>query len=374
MDTFDVVVIGAGVVGLAVARELALRGREVLILEAQDSFGTETSTRNSEVIHAGIYYPKGSLKALLCVSGRELLYSFCEQHGVEHRVCGKLIVATSEAQLQELDRIRSAARDNGVQLELLSARELRRTELLLAGVAALSSARTGIVDSHGFMLSLLGQAQNHDAVLSCGSKVTRMVLQADGVAIGTNGEEPALVARTLINCAGLGATSVARSMEGFPQDRVPTAYYAKAQYFTLSGRSPFQRLIYPIPEPGGLGVHLTLDLAGRARFGPDVEWVKECDYSVDPDRAARFYPAIRAYWPGLPERALQPAYAGIRPKISGPNEPAADFRIDGPQTHGVAGVVNLFGIESPGLTASLAIARHVSELLSVDSLKSRSSQ
>jgi len=374
VDTFDVVVIGAGVVGLAVARELALRGREVLILEAQDSFGTETSTRNSEVIHAGIYYPKGSLKALLCVSGRELLYSFCEQHGVEHRVCGKLIVATSEAQLQELDRIRSAARDNGVQLELLSARELRRTELLLAGVAALSSARTGIVDSHGFMLSLLGQAQNHDAVLSCGSKVTRMVLQADGVAIGTNGEEPALVARTLINCAGLGATSVARSMEGFPQDRVPTAYYAKGQYFTLSGRSPFQRLIYPIPEPGGLGVHLTLDLAGRARFGPDVEWVKECDYSVDPDRAARFYPAIRAYWPGLPERALQPAYAGIRPKISGPNEPAADFRIDGPQTHGVAGVVNLFGIESPGLTASLAIARHVSELLSVDSLKSRSSQ
>ena len=362
MDNVDVVVVGAGVVGLAVARALAAAGREVLILEAAESFGTGASSRNSEVVHAGIYYPRGSLKARFCVSGREQLYAFCEQNGVAHQRCGKLIVASSDAQLAELQRIQSAARANGVELELWDGARAVALEPQLRCVAALHSPATGIIDSHSYMLALLGQAESHGASLACGNHVTGMRLETDGVVVAVNGEEPILRARTVINSAGIDAPQMARAIEGFPAEHVPQAYFAKGNYFTLAGRSPFRRLVYPVPEPGGLGVHLTLDLAGRARFGPDVQWVEVWDYSVDPRRAERFYAAIRSYWPALADGALQPAYAGIRPKISPPNAAAADFRIDGPEVHGIPGVVNLFGIESPGLTASLAIAHYVANL------------
>jgi L-2-hydroxyglutarate oxidase LhgO len=362
MDNVDVVVIGAGVVGLAVARALADRGRETLILEAHDRFGTQTSSRNSEVIHAGIYYPQGSLKARLCVAGRDLVYAFCERYGVEHRRCGKLIVATTDAQVAELERIRSAAQANGVQLEMLSGEGVSDLEPELSCIGALWSPLTGIIDSHGYMLALLGQAERRGAVLIRSSRVTRMWLDSAGVLIAINDGTPSLIAQRVINCAGLYAPHVARAIEGFPAEYVPTPYFAKGTYFALAGRSPFKRLVYPVPEQGGLGVHLTLDLAGRARFGPDVQWIDECNYDVDPQRSERFYGAIRQYWPLLPDGALQPAYTGIRPKITGPSEPAADFRIDGPAFHGVPGVVNLFGVESPGLTASLAIAEHVAQL------------
>ena len=354
-------VIGAGVVGLAVARAFARQGRETLLLEAAATFGTETSSRNSEVIHAGIYYPPGSLKAQTCVAGRDLLYEFCDRYGIPHRRCGKLIVASSEAQLAKLSGLQAAARANGVQLEALSRAQALALEPQLACAGALHSPLTGIIDSHAYMLALLGQAQSHGATLVCDSRVTRMILERDGVLIAVNGQEPVLRARMLVNCAGLRAPEVARLMEGFPPEHIPTAYFAKGSYFALTAPSPFQRLIYPLPEPDSLGVHLTLDLAGRARFGPDVQWVEQCDYTVDPRRAERFYGGIRAFWPRLEPGALQPAYAGIRPKISGPLQAAADFRIDGPQTHGVAAVVHLFGIESPGLTASLALAEHVLE-------------
>ncbi len=359
MDKVDVVVIGAGVIGLAVARELAVRGREVLILEAAQSFGTETSSRNSEVIHAGIYYPHGSLKASLCVRGRGQLYDFCEAYGVPYRRCGKLIVATSESQLAQLQRIQKAAQANGVPLEFFSRAQALALEPQLVCEGALHSPMTGIIDSHAYMLALLGQAESRGATLVTDTRVTGMQLSSDSVLIGVNDTEASLKANTVINSAGLYAPQVARLIEAFPAQHIPTPYFAKGNYFTLSGRSPFERLVYPIPEPGGLGVHLTLDLAGRARFGPDVQWVEQCEYQVEPQRAERFYCAIRSYWPELPDGALQPGYAGIRPKISGPEDAAADFRIDGPEVHGVPGVVNLFGIESPGLTASLALASQV---------------
>jgi L-2-hydroxyglutarate oxidase LhgO len=363
MDVVDAVVIGAGVVGLAIARALALRGREVLILEAAEHFGTETSSRNSEVIHAGIYYPNESLKARLCVEGRSLLYDFCNAYGVPYRRCGKLIVAASESQLAELNKIKQAALANGVALEFFTRAQALALEPQLACEGALYSPTTGIIDSHAYMLTLLGQAESRGAVLVTDARVTHLQLEPGGILVGINGEAPSLKTNTLINSAGLHAPHVARLMaaSGLPAAGIPTPYFAKGNYFTLAGRSPFERLVYPIPEPGGLGVHLTLDLAGRARFGPDVQWVERCEYSVEPQRAQAFYAAIRTYWPELADGALQPGYAGIRPKITGPNEPAADFRIDGPETHGIPGVVNLFGIESPGLTASLALADLVAD-------------
>jgi L-2-hydroxyglutarate oxidase LhgO len=365
MDDIDCVVIGAGVVGLATARALARAGRETLILEKEMLIGSGISSRNSEVIHAGIYYPKGSLKARLCVTGRGHLYAYCAAHGVAHRMCGKLIVA-SEPQLAELEGIARAAAGNGVgDMEWLDGPQANRLEPDLSLTGALLSPSTGIVDSHGLMLSYLGEAEDAGAVIAYGAEITRAAIERDGVAIWTNGEaEPVLRAKLVVNAGGVFALDIAKRIEGFPAADIPSGWFAKGSYFSLAGRSPFGRLVYPVPEPGGLGVHLTIDLGGQARFGPDVEWLDVTEpsglnYDVDPGRVQRFYAAIRAYWPGLADGALAPAYSGIRPKLSSPGQPAADFRIEGPASHGVPGIVNLFGIESPGLTASLAIADEV---------------
>ena len=362
MDSVDCVVVGAGVVGLAVARALALAGREVVVLEAEALIGSHTSSRNSEVIHAGIYYPQGSLKARACVEGRRRLYDFCASHGVPHRRCGKLIVATSADQVPELMGILKKAHANGVtDVAEISAAEAMRMEPALRCVAALHSPSTGIVDSHALMLAYLGDAEAAGAMLALASPLERVALSPSGFEIEASGTR--IRSRLLVNSAGLRAPSVARAIEGFPAAKVPPELYAKGNYYSLAGRAPFSRLVYPVPEPGGLGVHVTLDLAGQARFGPDVEWVDRIEYGVDPGRAQRFYAAIRRYWPALPDGALAPGYAGIRPKISGPREPAADFVVQGPAEHGVPGLVNLFGIESPGLTASLALADHAATLL-----------
>ena len=363
MERVDTIVIGAGVVGLAVARALALRRREVLILEAAERFGTATSARNSEVVHAGIHYRRGSLKARMCVGGRDRLYDFCRDHGIAHRRCGKLIVASSTAQLADLARIRATALANGVELTELDAAEARGLEPQLQCSAALHSPLSGIVDAQGLMLALLGEAQSRDATLVCRSAVTGVELHARGFRVAVNGEPPLLESRALVNSAGLDAPHVAQLMQGFPAPQIPRAHFSKGSYFALSGPAPFARLIYPLPDGDWLGIHLTLDLAGRARFGPDAEWVSERDYAVDPARAAAFYGAIRRWWPGLAPDALTPGYAGIRPKICGPGEPPADFRIDGEAAHGVRGLIQLFGIDSPGLTAALAIGEHVAALL-----------
>jgi L-2-hydroxyglutarate oxidase LhgO len=362
VEKIDRVVIGAGVIGLAVAHELAREGLQTLVLEAEGSFGTGISSRHSEVIHAGIYYEPGSLKARLCRAGRDQLYEFCARYGVPHRRCGKLIVATAVSQEARLADIQALAATNDVPLTPLDRKALLGLEPELAGVAGLLSPMTGIIDSHGYMLALVGLLESHGGAVVYGSRVSRMWLREDGIAIGVNDEEPALLAGAVVNCAGLAATAVAASIEGLAPAQLPASYLAKGNYFAMDGRAPFSHLIYPIPEPGGLGIHLTLDLSGRARFGPDVEWMEVLDYAVDPRRAASFYGAVRRYWPRLPEGSLRAAYAGVRPKISGPGEPAADFRIDPPPGPNVP-LVNLFGIESPGLTASLAIARHVAELL-----------
>jgi len=365
MDQVDVVVVGAGVVGLAVARALALQGREVMVLEAADAFGTGTSSRNSEVIHAGIYYPRGSLKARLCVQGKEMLYAYCAERGIAHRRCGKLIVATNEAQLGDLQGIQAKGAANGVgDLVLLTRDEARALEPQLECVAALQSPSTGIVDSHGLMLALLGDVENAGGLLALNSTVADMVVQPGRGILVRAGDGTELLARTAVNAAGLYAPTLARHTEGLAPAQVPPTYFAKGNYFTLAGRSPFSRLIYPVPEAAGLGVHLTIDLGGQAKFGPDVQWVASPeDLVVDPARGDAFYAEVRKYWPGLADGALLPGYAGIRPKISGPGEPAADFVIQGPRAHGVAGLVNLFGIESPGLTSALAIGAEVVRLL-----------
>lgn len=369
-DEIDCVVIGAGVVGLAVARALALAGREVLIVEREYQFGSGISARNSEVIHAGIYSPPGSLKARLCVAGRDLLYDYCRQHGIDHRRCGKLIVAADDAQAGKAEALRLNALANGVtDLAWLSAAEVKRLEPELSSCGALLSPSTGIIDSHAFMLALLGDAEAQGATIAYGTTVSALESVIGGIALSFDGDpEPTLKTRLVVNCAGLNAIEVAHATLGLPKAFIPRAYYAKGSYFTLSGRSPTSHLIYPMPEPGGLGIHLTLDLAGQARFGPDVEWVDAPDYEVDPARANTFVSAVRAYWPGLEVARLTPGYAGVRPKIVGPGEPAADFRIDGPVAHGVPGIVNLFGIESPGLTSSLAIAAEVARLADSDTI------
>ncbi len=363
METVDVVVAGAGVVGIAVARALAMEGREVIVLDAAEAIGTETSSRNSEVIHAGIYYAKDSLMARLCVAGRRQLYAFCDTHGVAARKCGKLIVATSAEEDERLAGIQARAEANGVEgMRVLSAAEARAMEPHLVCTSALFSPETGIVDSHGYMVALQGEAEAHGAVFVFHSPVVSGRAVADGVEIDVGGAEPMrLKARLLVNSAGLQAPALARSIQGMPRQLIPTPYYAKGTYFTLAGRSPFSRLIYPVPVAGGLGVHLTIDLGGQARFGPDVEWIDTLDYSVDIRRADSFYAAVRRYWPGLRDGALLPGYAGIRPKIVPKGAPGQDFVVQPPAAHGVAGLVNLFGIESPGLTSAIALADYVSK-------------
>ncbi len=364
MDQVDCVVIGAGVVGLAVARALGLAGREVMVLEAADGIGTGTSSRNSEVIHAGIYYTPGSLKARLCVQGKKLLYAYCADRGVDHKRCGKLLVATSEPQMSQLARIIDRARANGVDdLVLLSRDEARALEPQLECVAAIHSPGTGIVDSHGFMLALQGDLEAAGGLVVLNSAVALVeYAQSTIKIIATDGT--ALLAKTVINAAGLNALPLARQCTSLDPACLPPAYFCKGNYFTLSGRSPFDHLIYPVPQAAGLGVHLTVDLGGQAKFGPDVEWVESTDdLIVNPARGDAFYAEVRKYWPALKDGALIPGYAGIRPKINAPHEAAADFMIQGPADHGVPGLVNLFGIESPGLTSALAIGDYVVNLL-----------
>ncbi|NDZ96865.1 NAD(P)/FAD-dependent oxidoreductase [Streptomyces sp. SID6673] len=370
VETVDAVVVGAGVVGLAVARDLARTGHEVLVLEAESAVGTQTSSRNSEVIHAGIYYPTGSRKAIACVRGRELLYRYCADRGVPHRRLGKIIVATAHDQIGRLDEIAAHAAANGVtDLRKLDASALRDLEPDLSGVAALLSPSTGIVDSHGLMRALRADAEGAGAGVALGSRVVAGSVRAGSPMTLEVADAGSLRCRALVNCGGLGAWDLAASLDGFPAERIPALRLAKGSYYALaSGSAPFRRLVYPVPADGGLGVHLTLDLAGAARFGPDVEWTDHVDYRVDPDRADRFYAEIRRYWPELPDHALAPAYAGVRPKLSGPGEPGADFLLQGPTEHGVPGLVNMFGIESPGLTSCLALARDVCEMLRDDTL------
>lgn len=361
----DCIIIGAGVVGLAIARELAIAGHEVIVLERHDSFGTETSARNSEVIHAGIYYTHDSLKARLCVEGRHMLYEHLESRKLSYRRCGKLIVAVSDEQATELSGIAARARRNGVDdLREISGSAAIALEPALSCVAALVSPSTGIMDSHGLMLSHIGELEDHGGAIAYGAPFLRAERKTDGFLVHVGGSEPVqLSCHMLVNSAGLSATAVAHGIEGLEPAHIPEPAFAKGNYFTLTGRSPFAHLIYPVPEPGGLGVHLTLDLGGSARFGPDVEWVKAPDYTVDPARGERFQAAIRRYWPGLADNALQAGYAGIRPKLKLPDGEDQDFIIQGPDVHGVSGLINLYGIESPGLTSHLAIARTVSELL-----------
>ncbi len=367
MDSVECVVVGAGVVGLAAARRLARAGLEVVVVEAAGDIGTGTSSRNSEVIHAGIYYPAGSLMARLCVAGKQALYNYCDAHGVPYRRCGKLIVATAANEDENLVSIKSHAEANGVDdMRVLSAAEARALEPALHCTGALLSPSTGIVDSHAYMLALRGEIEDSGGALAFHAPLLRAKAIREGFEIEIGGDTPmALQCRVLINSAGLSAPAIARAIEGMPSERIPTSYYAKGNYFSCSTRAPFSHLIYPVPEPGGLGVHLTIDLGGQAKFGPDVEWVDSLDYTVDPARAERFYPAIRRYWPTLPDGALTPSYSGIRPKIVPPAIARQDFVIQGPQDHGLAGLVNLFGIESPGLTSSLAIADEVARAAGV---------
>jgi len=366
MHDIQTIVIGAGVAGLAIGRALALSGREVMVLERHDLIGSETSSRNSEVIHAGIYYPSGSLKARLCVAGKHALYAYCKERGVGFSNTGKLIIASTDNQLPELHTIRAKAAKNGVDdLQLLDRDQTLSMESELDVAGALWSPSTGIVDSHGLMLALEGDLATRGGQVVLHTAVARIeALGGDGYRVhladpgGEGGE--AVTCRELVISAGHAAPFLAAQLDGMSP---PTAYLAKGSYFKLEGKAPFSRLIYPVPEPGGLGIHLTLDLQNQAKFGPDVEWVETADLTVDPERGKKFYAAIRAYWPGLRDGALVPDYAGLRPKIVPEGAPAADFRIDGPAVHGHQGLVALYGIESPGLTAALAIGEHVRSLI-----------
>jgi L-2-hydroxyglutarate oxidase LhgO len=367
-EKIDCAVIGAGVVGLAVARRLALSGREVVILETEEAFGTHTSSRNSEVIHAGIYYPTGTLKARLCVTGRKALYRYCAEHGVNHRRIGKLVVATGPDQLQALSQYKKQAELNGVaDLEMLTEGELAELEPEVRGVAGFLSPSTGIIDSHGLMLAYLGDAEAHGASLALASPVISGAVRDDAIVLNIGGKESMTIqCATVINAAGLHAQAVARNISGIPEQTIPPTYYAIGHYFTLSGRAPFKRLIYPVARQDWLGVHVTVDLGGQVKFGPDFSWIDKIDYRFDENRTAAFYEAIRRYYPGLKDGALQPGYTGIRPKIAGPGAPAPDFLIQGPRDHGIPGLVNLYGIESPGLTSSLAIADYVAKLIDLE--------
>ncbi len=361
----DCVVAGAGAVGLAVARELAQAGRDVVILEAGEAHGRGVSSRSSEVIHAGMYYTPGSLRARFCVEGKWLLYDFLKRHGVAHNNCGKLIVATTDDEVPVLQTIIQRGSANGVDdLELLDEGQALALEPALKCKAAILSPSTGMMDSAGLMLAVLGEAENAGASLATHSPIVGGRVGGHQIEIDVGGQEPMTIGCNLfVNATSLNAPAVARSLGGLDHAHIPTAYYGKGSYFSLAGKAPFSRLIYPCPAVGGLGVHLTIDVGGQARFGPDVEWVDEPDYTVDPHRARDFYALIRRYWPALPDGVLQPAYAGVRPKIVPPGAPTQDFRIDGPEVHGVPGLINLFGIESPGLTSSLAIARYVRQML-----------
>ena len=365
METVEALVVGAGVVGLAVARRLARAGLETLVVERHGRIGEETSSRNSEVIHAGLYYPPGSLKARCCIAGRRFLERYLEERGVPHRRCGKLVVATEEGQLSRLRAILDNAHRSGAhEVEWWEGARARAAEPALRAVAALWSPQTGILDAHGLMLAYLGDAEAAGAVLALRTPLAEVEVREDGLLCRfADADGTVLIARILVNCAGLWAPHLARRIRGLDPRHVPTPHFCKGSYFVLRGPSPFSRLIYPLPDAAGLGIHVTLDLAGRCRFGPDAEWVHDIDYEVDPKRAALFYPAIRRYWPDLPDGALEPGYAGIRPKIVPPGAPPGDFVVQGPATHGIAGLVNLFGIESPGLTASAALAEVVARRL-----------
>ncbi|KPJ81805.1 MAG: FAD-dependent oxidoreductase [Gammaproteobacteria bacterium SG8_30] len=365
MMEVETVVIGAGVVGLACARALALAGREVIVLERAAHVGTETSSRNSEVIHSGIYYPPGSLKARLCVAGRDMLYAYCRERAIPHRRLGKLIVATSDAETGILARYHELAGRNGIgEVSWKTADEVRELEPEVRCVRALHVPETGIVDSHSLMTSLWGDLQAAGGDVAFLSAVTGGRRRPDErFELELEESDERLVCNELVNSAGLHAPDLARRLEGCGKGAIPQAYYARGHYFTLSGKSPFSRLVYPIAESAGLGIHVTLDLSGRAKFGPDVDWVPSPDYSFDESRRDPFAQAIRRYYPALDDTRLQPDYTGIRPKIAPPEAPAADFRIDAVRQHGIPGLVHLFGIESPGLTSAFAIAADVSAVL-----------
>ena len=371
MEQLDVVVIGAGVVGLAVGRALAQGGREVMVLEKEAAVGTGVSSRNSEVVHAGLYYAPGSLKARLCVRGKTLLYAFCAERNVAVRQCGKLVVATDAMQMPALEGLMAQSVANGVPVSLLTPAEAKVLEPELSCVAALQSPTTGIVDSHGLMLALQGDLERAGGMVAFESAVIAGQASASGIVLTDQSPgQPVMQvqARTVVIAAALQACAVARAISGLDPAYVPQERFAKGSYYTLAGRAPFSRLVYPAPQGAWLGVHLTLDLGGQAKFGPDLEWLdastpEAIDYAVDPRRADVFYEAVRRYWPALPDGALQPSYSGVRPKIYGPGQSAPDFRVDGPAVHGVPGLVNLFGIESPGLTSAMAIGEYVAALL-----------
>ena len=364
-ERVECVVIGAGVVGLAVARSLARAGHEVVVLEKADTIGSETSSRHSEVIHAGIYYPQDSLKAKFCVEGKRALYEFCDNHGVSYNRCGKIIVATDEEQLPELERLKRNAAANGVEdLVWMTPGEVTEMEPAVYCVGALWSPSTGILDSHSYMLALQGDAEEAGAMLALLTPVTGGEVLSSGIRIDCGGTAPiSLAADLVINCGGLWAQAIASTIVGLPSTSIPPTYYCKGNYYTLSGRPPFTRPIYPVPEKAGLGVHVTVDLGGQVRFGPDVEWIDGIDYDVDPARADKFYDAVRKYYPDLADGAIQPGYSGIRPKIQAPGEPAEDFVIQGADDHGIEGLINLYGIESPGVTSSLEIADYVANMI-----------